>query len=285
MVGARTRHSPRRKPSGLGQAVGGLAAVVAILGLAAVLGAPAVLGQAPPSGRTGVAATVTGGSGPGAALYLHSCASCHGDQGAGTLYGPDIQGAGAALVDFVLRTGRMPLSAPGQQMQRGQPLFNDADRAALVAYVAAFGHGPDIPDVQVQGADVANGRSLYVANCAACHGPAGGGGSVGGGFVAPDLREADPQTVGEAVVTGPGPMPRFSFTPEQLRDLAAYAVSLRNGPHPGGITGPTVGPVTEGFIAGLGLLVLLLVARFIGVRQRRLGSRDADDTGARGDEA
>ena len=101
----------------------------------------------------------------------------------------------------------------------------------------------------------------------------------------PDLREADPQTVGEAVVTGPGPMPRFSFTPEQLRDLAAYAVSLRNGPHPGGITGPTVGPVTEGFIAGLGLLVLLLVARFIGVRQRRLGSRDADDTGARGDEA
>jgi len=270
MVGVRPERPPRRRVSGLVQAAGGLVALAAILGLGGILAAPLALGQASPSGAGGDAsAAVTQGSSAGAALYLHSCASCHGEQGAGSLYGPNIQDAGAALVDFVLRTGRMPLAAPGQQMQRGEPAFDDADRAALVAYVAAFGQGPDIPDVQTEGADVANGRSLYVANCAACHGPSGGGGSVGGGFVAPDLGRADPQTVGEAVISGPGPMPRFSFSPEQLRDLAAYAVNLRNSPHPGGVTGPTVGPVTEGFIAGLGLLGLLLVARFIGVRQGR----------------
>ncbi|HEY2916008.1 MAG TPA: c-type cytochrome [Candidatus Limnocylindrales bacterium] len=269
MVSGRARRPSHRKPGGLIRAAGGLAALVAIIGLGAILAAPLAFGQAPPAGDAGASNTVSQGSAAAAAMYLHSCASCHGDQGAGTLYGPNIQDAGAALVDFVLRTGRMPLSAPGQQMQRGQPAFDDADRAALVGYVAAFGQGPGIPDVQIEGADVANGRSLYVANCAACHGPAGGGGSVGGGFVAPGLGQADPQTVGEAVITGPGPMPRFSFTPDQLRDLAAYAVSLRNSPHPGGVTGPTLGPVTEGFIAGLGLLALLVVARFIGVRQAR----------------
>jgi ubiquinol-cytochrome c reductase cytochrome c subunit len=231
-----------------------------------ILAAPTVIGQTPAVSSPG---SVSQASAAGAALYLHSCASCHGSQGSGTLNGPEIQDAGAALVDFVLRTGRMPLAAPNLQMERGTPLFSDADRQALVAYVATFGSGPAIPNVDTQGADVANGRSLYVANCAACHGPAGGGGSVGGGFVAPNLSQADAQTVGEAVITGPGPMPRFSMSPDQLRDLAAYTVGLRDAPHPGGITAPTVGPVTEGFIAGLALIGLLLVARFIGVRQGR----------------
>jgi hypothetical protein len=75
--------------------------------------------------------------------------------------------------------------------------------------------------------------------------------------------------VGEAVVSGPGPMPRFSFDPDHLRDLTAYVQTLRNAPHPGGATAPTVGPVTEGFVAAIGLIGLLVVARFVGVRQRR----------------
>ena len=121
----------------------------------------------------------------------------------------------------------------------------------------------------VSGADVNHGRQLYVANCSACHGPAGGGGAVGGGFVAPALTEAGPTTVGEAVITGPGPMPRFSFTPEELNDIAAYALYLRDAPHPGGATAPAVGPVTEGFIAGVALLALLVVARWVAVRRER----------------
>jgi ubiquinol-cytochrome c reductase cytochrome c subunit len=264
---------PDRSRSSL-SAIGGLVAAGAVAVIAWILVAPAVVGQTPAASE---GASVSQASGAGAAIYLHSCASCHGPQGAGTLDGPDIRNAGAALVDFVLRTGRMPLAAPNLQMQRGTPLFSDADRAALTAFVASLGSGPAIPNVDTQGADVANGRSLYVANCAACHGPAGGGGSVGGGFVAPNLDQSDAQTVAEAVITGPGPMPRFSSSPDQLRDLSAYVIGLRTAPHPGGLTAPTVGPVTEGFIAGIALLGLLLVARFIGVRQR--GARAAPREG------
>jgi ubiquinol-cytochrome c reductase cytochrome c subunit len=206
-------------------------------------------------------------AGRGANLFLTSCAACHGSQGAGTANGPDIRNAGQALADFVLRTGRMPLADPAAPMRRGTPAFSDADRAALVDFVASLGQGPTTPDVVTSGADLAAGRNLYVANCAACHGPGGGGGAVGGGFVAPALDQADATTIGEAVVSGPGPMPRFSFTPEQLNDLAGYVLYLRDAPHPGGATAPAVGPVTEGFIAGLTLLALLLTARWVAVRR------------------
>ena len=59
-----------------------------------------------------------------------------------------------------------------------------AEMEALVAYVSSLGQGPAIPNVVIQGADVAHGREIYNANCAACHGPAGGGGAVVG--VIPD---------------------------------------------------------------------------------------------------
>ncbi len=215
-------------------------------------------------------------AGRGANLFLTSCAACHGVQGAGTANGPDIRNAGAALADFMLRTGRMPLADPGAPAIRGNPYFSDADRQALVAYVASLGQGPAIPDVVTSGADIRAGLNLFTSNCAACHGPAGGGGAVGGGFVAPSLTQADATTVGEAVVTGPGPMPRFSFSPDQLDSLAAYVAYLRDAPHPGGATSPEVGPVTEGFIAGVTLLGLLLVARWVGVRRDTAGDPLAD---------
>jgi ubiquinol-cytochrome c reductase cytochrome c subunit len=240
-------------------------ALLLVGGLALGLVTGAVSAATTPLGRVdGQAVTEAGRGGD---LYLTSCAACHGVQGAGTAKGPDIRNAGAALADFMLRTGRMPLADPGAPPQRGNPSFSDADRQALVAYVASFGQGPAIPDVVTSGADIRAGLELFTSNCAACHGPAGGGGAVGGGFVAPALTQADATTVGEAVITGPGPMPRFSFSPDQLNSLAAYVAYLRNAPHPGGATSPEVGPVTEGFIAGMTLLGLLLVARWVGLRR------------------
>jgi ubiquinol-cytochrome c reductase cytochrome c subunit len=223
------------------------------------------------SAREAAAPAAVTVAGRGEELFLTSCASCHGPQGQGSAVGPDIRQAGAALADFVLRTGRMPLADPNAPGLSGPPRFDELDTQALVGYVASLGGGPAIPNVVVSGADVNHGRELYVANCAACHGPAGGGGSVGGGFVAPDLTDAGPTTVGEAAITGPGPMPRFSFTPEELNAIAAYVLYLRNAPHPGGATAPAMGPVTEGFIAGIAILALLLVARWVAVR-RETGS-------------
>ncbi len=263
-------HATRRRPlSGWRViAVYGSVSALLILGLAVT----GVLAAAPaPQPYPGALTSVTT-AGRGEELFLTSCAACHGPQGAGTANGPDIRTAGAALADFELRTGRMPLGDQGPPARRGTPKFDDADTRALVAYVASLGKGPAIPNVVVSGADLNAGRRLFVNNCSACHGPAAGGGAVGGGFVAPALTSADPTTVGEAVVTGPGPMPRFSFSPDELNSLAAYVQFLRDPPHPGGATAPAVGPVTEGFVAGLALLGLLLVARWVAVRRERVVS-------------
>jgi ubiquinol-cytochrome c reductase cytochrome c subunit len=237
-----------------------LAGTLAVAVVGTVAGAVTPTSSAAPGG--GVTEAARGGQ-----LFLTSCAACHGTQGAGTANGPDIRNAGAALADFMLSTGRMPLADPGAPARRGTPVFSVADRQAIVAYVASLGQGPAIPNVVTSGADLSAGRDVFVSNCAACHGPAGGGGSVGGGFVAPALTQADATTIGEAVVSGPGPMPRFSFSPSQLDNLAGYVEYLRNAPHPGGASSPEVGPVTEGFVAGLTLLALLAVARWVAVRQ------------------
>ena len=248
------------------RAAGGLLALLVVLGLgvtSVALGA----GTSPgPDRSTG--ATVQDVQ-AGAALFLQSCAACHGPQGGGGPGGPAITNAGAALTDFMLRTGRMPAAvANAPTTARQTPAFDDAQIRDLVAYVSSLGQGPAIPNVVTDGADLAHGRDLFVSNCAACHGPTGGGGSVGGGFVAPPLNQANATTVGEAAITGPGPMPVFRLSPKDLNDLAAYVLYLRTAPNPGGAAPPAVGPVTEGFLAGLALLALLLVARFVGVRGR-----------------
>jgi quinol---cytochrome-c reductase cytochrome c subunit len=264
---ASRRRSPRRRSLSGWRLVAGYALVSSLLALGlAVSGVTAAVSAPAADPGAVIAVTVAG---RGQELFLTSCAACHGPQGAGTANGPDIRSAGAALADFALRTGRMPLGDQGPPARRGTPKFDDADIRALVAYVASLGHGPAIPNVVVSGADLNAGRDLFVANCSACHGPAAGGGAVGGGFVAPALTSADPTTVGEAVVTGPGPMPRFSLSPQELDNLAAYVQFLHDPPHPGGATAPAVGPVTEGFVAALALLGLLLVARWVAVRRER----------------
>src|SRR5690349_2977050 len=74
----------------------------------------------------------------GTALFQSQCASCHGMQGQGTAYGPSLVGAGAAGADFYLRTGRMPLSAPGQPVVRRQPVLTEEQIQELVDVVASL---------------------------------------------------------------------------------------------------------------------------------------------------
>lgn len=203
-------------------------------------------------------------AGPGAALYLNSCASCHGQQGEGTPVGPSLVGVGAASVDFYVRTGRMPLGAPGQQPVRQKPIFSDEEIAALVDHVAAFGDGPPIPVVR-GGGDVARGYKLYTANCAACHAATGAGNAVGGGFAAVGLGNATDVEIGEAVTIGPGVMPPFEFVADDREALIAYIRFLRSAPAPGGAPIGGTGPVAEGFVAVvIGLTGLVLIARFAG---------------------
>ena len=198
-------------------------------------------------------------------LFVASCASCHGVEGTGTTYGPPIADTGAAAADFQLRTGRMPLADPAEQTLRKPPAFSPEQIESLVAYVASLGDGPPVPSVTLEGADVALGQQIFVANCAACHGATANGGVAGDEALAPSLYDSFPIDVVEATITGPGEMPVFAFDPEERNAVAAFIDYLQNESAPGGADIGGVGPVPEGFVAwAVGMSALALVCYVIG---------------------
>jgi ubiquinol-cytochrome c reductase cytochrome c subunit len=200
----------------------------------------------------------------GAELYLQNCASCHGPQGEGAAAGPSLVGVGAASADFYLRTGRMPLGAPDQRPIRQEPAFEDAEIEALVARIEALGPGPAIPQVR-EGGDLHRGWSLYQANCAACHGATGAGNAVGGGAAAYGLAHSTDVQIAEAMLIGPGVMPRFDFPTEDRDAIVAYVEFLQSAPSPGGAAIGGFGPVSEGFIAVvLGLVFVVIAVKVVG---------------------
>lgn len=262
------------------RAIGGWVALVSAIAVALVAtgvvpGSAAPALAADPSASPGSTAGATTEPGvpvasgvveAGRALYQGQCATCHGQQGQGGPNGPALTGSGAAAADFYLRTGRMPLSAPGQPVTRHEPRFTEEQIRALTAVVASFGNGPAIPQVS-GGGDVRDGNRLFVANCAACHGATGAGNAIGGGFSAVNLHQATPTQIVEAIRIGPGAMPRFKFSPTDEAAIVAYVQSLHEQPSPGGLDIGGFGAVAEGFIAiGVGLVLLVLVAVFVGRR-------------------
>ena len=215
----------------------------------------------------------------GASLYLQNCASCHGPAGEGAAAGPSLIGVGAASADFYLRTGRMPLGAPGQQPQRQDPQFDEEQIRALVAHVESFGEGPGIPQVST-GGDLHRGWELYTANCAACHAATGAGNAVGGGFAAVGLGHATPTEIAEAMIVGPGVMPRFAWPRDDQDAIIAYVEFLRDSPSPGGAPLGGFWPVGEGFVAVvIGLTLMVVAARFVGRRSHE-GEPDVPDAQA-----
>lgn len=209
----------------------------------------------------------------GRSLYLRGCVSCHGDEGQGVpRRGPSLERAGAASADFQLTSGRMPSSTGiGVQSLRKPPAYDPDEIADLVAYVASLGAGPVIPHLDVAAADLSLGQQLYTANCAGCHNSAGSGGALGQGTYAPSVTRATPLQVAEAARAGPGAMPAFShgvLDDDQLAAVVRYVDHLRDPPDPGGLSLGRIGPVTEGMIAWLvGMIVLLVAARVIGTRE------------------
>ncbi|MEN3614499.1 c-type cytochrome [Plantactinospora sp. ZYX-F-223] len=206
----------------------------------------------------------------GADLYLRSCASCHGPTGQGSQRGPALVGVGPASVDFQLNTGRMPLEKEAAQPPHRRPAFSADEIRAIVAHVRSFGGGgPEIPSVAP--GDLRDGRELYLATCAACHSATGVGATLTNGFVAPSLEGSSPIQVAEAVRVGPGLMPAFPesvLSQEQVNALASYVQELRGDKlDEGGAPLGRLGPTTEGLVAwGIGLVLLVLVARWLGSR-------------------
>jgi ubiquinol-cytochrome c reductase cytochrome c subunit len=217
----------------------------------------------------------------GQVLYERDCAWCHGGQGQGTTFGPNLDGAldGGAYTDFMLSTGRMPLDSPRQRAMRSDPRYDDAQIAAIVAYVSSFGgSGPPVPEPNPAAGDLSRGEQLYQENCAACHGITGIGGALTSGRFAPPLDQATPTEVAEAMLVGPGcsnssrtcgpgsgAMPRFELTPDEVDAITRYVLYVQSPRDAGGWSIGRVGPVAEGAVGLLvGLGLLLIVIRWIG---------------------
>lgn len=220
----------------------------------------------------------------GKAIWRRDCVSCHGPDGAGTRWGPSLQGKGAAGVHLAVTTGRMPLedlsylrdTPPGEddvQVPRGlhgSTEYLPGQISALVAHARQILSGPDVPTVDVAGADVSRGAELYQFNCASCHSWSGRGGALANGHAATSLASSTPQQVVEAMRTGLGTMPTFPASvvgEEEAADIAAYVDYLQHPRTPGGHPLAFMGPTAEGFAAGVvGVLGLLLFVRWIGKR-------------------
>jgi ubiquinol-cytochrome c reductase cytochrome c subunit len=64
------------------------------------------------------------------------------------------------------------------------------------------------------------------------------------------------------MLTGPEAMPIFNdgtLTPNEKRDVVAYVTGVRSQANPGGFSLGRVGPVTEGLVAFLGLLLFMVL--------------------------
>jgi ubiquinol-cytochrome c reductase cytochrome c subunit len=208
----------------------------------------------------------------GQALFRSGCSSCHGFNAEGIPdRAPSLRGVGAISADFYLRTGRMPLQAPRQRPQRGEPAYGDGQIRALVAYVASFG-GPGIPHVDTARGRLPEGMRLFSDSCAGCHQIVGRGGIVTGSTV-PKLDQATPTQIAEAMRIGPYLMPVFSRRLLGARDvdsIARYVVAMRHPDDRGGFGIGHIGPIPEGMVTWfVGIGALLVVARLIGERTTR----------------
>ena len=200
-------------------------------------------------------------------LFVEDCATCHGMFAEGTNgQAPSLIGVGAAAVDFQVGTGRMPRRRDGAEDDRKPPQLNPAQTHAVAAYIQSLGGGPPIPSaaqVSPAGANIGLGQQLFVADCAACHNFVGAGGALTYGKFAPPLTASTPTQIYEAMLTGPEAMPVFNdltITPQEKRDIIAYVTQVRAQPNPGGFSLGRVGPVTEGLVAFLGLLLFMVLA-------------------------
>lgn len=231
----------------------------------------------------------------GRRLFLLGCSSCHGDDGDGrrtadgALRGPSLLHSGEAGAYYELSTGRMPLNDPTDQSRRKRPAYDDADQAALVAFVASLGDGPPLPRLDSTPAALAPGGELFRANCAPCHTATGAGAALSYGRAAPPLSAATALQVAAAVRVGPGQMPVFGpgvLNDEELAGIVRYVQYLRDPDDRGGLPIGRTGPVPEGAVAWFfGIGAFLAAVAWIGTRapvREALRSEQAGQSEAEG---
>lgn len=212
-------------------------------------------------------AAVTEAPPDGELLYRRDCASCHGAAGEGSNRGIALDAVGEASAFYVLSTGRMPISHPGETIRRRAPAYSDDEIAELTRYVAGLGDGPLLSGLGDAEGDLALGGERYRLHCAGCHGATGIGGAQAFGRAAPSLMPASAEETWAAIVAGPGGMPSFdgAFSHDEVAGVVAYVQLLQDPPTTGvPIPGGRVGEGLVAWLVGAGLLVAM--AGWIGRR-------------------
>lgn len=236
--------------------------VLLLLGLLVTGGAYAVAAPQEADAST----TASGSVENGEKLFQANCSTCHGPGAQGAEAGPSLIGVGAASVDFQVGTGRMPMEATAPQAPQKDVKFSEQDVADLSAYVASLGPGPAIPaeeylEVVDEDERLAEGNELFRTNCAMCHNVVGAGGALTRGKYAPALDGVSEKHIYEAMVTGPQSMPVFNdanISPEEKQSIISYLKYVEEQPSPGGLSLGSLGPVSEGLFAWLGLLIIVI---------------------------
>lgn len=224
-------------------------------------------------GRAQASQAVTQDVSAGHKLFLANCATCHGINAEGRNHAPSLIGVGAAAVDFQVGTGRMPLAQSGPQAPQAPVRLTADEISQLAAYVASLGPGPAVPDasaIDPASGNPSRGAMIFRTNCAMCHGAAGKGGALTRGKYAPNLTGTSSKHIYEAMITGPQSMPVFNnqtIDPQAKLDVISYLNTVNKTPNPGGLSLGRIGPVSEGLVAWLvGLTVLLGFAVWLGAK-------------------
>lgn len=179
----------------------------------------------------------------GRALYLQSCAPCHGTSARGD--GPEASSFSPPPPD--LHGGALASASEDQIVARlrdGMPLTLGTDPRALKARLAHLeevtGHLQRLPEIDWPAVD--RGAAVYAASCAVCHGPFGkplDAAALPAGVQKPprDLRDpafqqatSDQQLLAD-MQHGKSAMPAIPATrdPRQARDLVVFLRLLSPG--------------------------------------------------------
>jgi cytochrome c oxidase cbb3-type subunit III len=203
-------------------------------------------------------------SAAGAKVFVSNCAMCHGEnlQGHPPTF-PSLAGVGKTMtsdqIKQLIRQGRRMMPAfPSDRLSAAgldnllayltknttfMPSANPAE-APPSAPIVAMNPGPHTPP--------GPGASVYLQNCAFCHGRDAGGGESGPDLTRSKLvaEDVNGSTIESVVRNGraEGKMPKFNFSDSEMSQLVAFihAEARRAAEHPGGRRGVDVADLQTG---------------------------------------
>lgn len=197
----------------------------------------------------------------GAAIFSQRCATCHGTSGEGvsavvTIAGPSLQAEhdrGAVITAMEVGPSHMPNFSYVLSLREIQ---------AVADYVTQ-----QIAVIPLTGGNLSEGGKLFRVNCAPCHRTAVRGGALAFTDVnAPALTGTSAAIIAGAIRWGTGPMPSFKpavLNDKQVASIVEYVQFVQHPPHPGGGSLNYSGPVAEGFVAWVFLMVLVAITGWI----------------------